>query len=98
MLVLIPEKLPILETRKALEALRAHQVPVAGMVVNRVLPAGDLGEFLEQRRDQEASYLRQIDTLFPDVPRTEVPLLPRDVVGLQGLRSVSAHLLDPRGR
>src|SRR5690606_1668435 len=49
-LVLIPERLPILETRKALDALERFDVPVAGMVVNRVLPKVPLGDFLEQRR------------------------------------------------
>src|SRR5690606_17365329 len=40
-LVLIPEKLPILESRKALESLEAFEVPVLGLVVNRVLPDMD---------------------------------------------------------
>src|SRR5690606_20343867 len=50
-LVLIPEKLPILESRKALETLDEFKVPVLGLVVNRVLPSQPLGEFLELRRD-----------------------------------------------
>lgn len=93
MLVLIPEKLPILESQKALEVLTAHGVPVAGLVVNRVLPEGSLGEFLEQRREQERSYLKQIDRLFRGITRLEIPLLPRDVVGVAGLRVVAGHLL-----
>ncbi len=91
-LVLLPEKLPILESRKAVEVLRRHQVPIAGLVVNRVLPDEPLGSFLEQRREQEAQYLRQIDELFADLPTVRVPLLPQDVMGIQSLDAVAQHL------
>jgi arsenite/tail-anchored protein-transporting ATPase len=92
LLVLVPEKLPILESRKALEVLRAHKVPVAGLVVNRVLPEEPLGSFLESRRGQEAEYLARIDQEFGDLPRVRVPLLPRDVEGMGSLEEVAGHL------
>lgn len=92
-LVMIPEKLPILESRRALEALRSHRVPVVGVVVNRVLPRESLGEFLESRRGQEGDYLERIDREFRDLPRVRIPLFPRDVEGLEGLREVGPHLL-----
>lgn len=91
-LVLIPEKLPILETRKAVEVLRANRVPIAGMVVNRVLPSESLGEFLESRRGQEEEYLTHIEELFGEFRPVRVPLLRRDVDGLDGLREVARHL------
>ena len=93
LLVLVPEKLPILESAKALSVLREHKVPVAGIVVNRVLPEKPLGAFLEQRRGQEATYLERIARDLAGVPHVHVPLLARDVVGLEGLREVSRHLL-----
>ena len=73
-MVLIPEKLPILETDKALAILSAeHRVPVAGLVVNRVLPEVPLGEFLESRRHQEHEYLARIDPAFPRFPSGKGP-------------------------
>jgi len=95
-LVLIPEKLPILESRSAVEALSAYDIPILALVVNRVLPPQPLGDFLEQRRQQEGEYLRQIDQLFQRFPRVRVPLMPRDVEGLDGLRRLADHLL-PNG-
>ncbi|MBI4521865.1 MAG: ArsA family ATPase [Gemmatimonadetes bacterium] len=92
LLVLIPERLPILESRKALEALKRFGVPVAGLVVNRVLPEGPLGEFLEERREQERHYLQQIEQYFRDIPQVRVPLFRRDVGGLDQLRKVAGHL------
>lgn len=91
-MVLIPEKLPILETGKALAVLQEHRVPVAGLVVNRVLPDGPLGEFLESRRKQENEYLARIDRLFPGITKVRVPLLRRDVVGIESLRGVASYL------
>lgn len=91
-LVLVPERLPILESRKALDVLDRHRVPVAGLVVNRVLPAHAEGEFLERRREQEAHYLDRIDREFASLPRVRVPLLPEDVGGIAGLRRVGRHL------
>jgi len=93
-LVLIPEKLPILESAKALEVLRSHDVPVAGVVVNRVLPNEPLGDFLESRRAQEAEYLTRIDRDFRGLPRVRIPLLPSDVQGLASLREVARHLFS----
>ena len=91
-LVLIPEKLPILESRKAVDVLRKHRVPIAGMVVNRVLPGESLGDFLESRRSQEEEYLAQIEALFGDLDPVRIPLLRRDVDGLEGLREVARYL------
>lgn len=92
LLVLIPERLPILESAKAIAALEKFGVPIAGMVVNRVLPEGPIGEFLEERRDQEREYLRQIERQFRHIPQVRVPLFPRDVGGLEPLRRIGQHL------
>lgn len=91
-LVLIPERLPVLETVNAVEALKRFEVPVAGLVVNRILPAGPLGPFLEERRVQEQHYMEQIRSRFRALPRVEVPLFSKDVGGLDALRSVGSHL------
>ena len=96
-LVLIPEKLPILESEKTLAVLKEHKIPVAGMVVNRILPNDQaLGEFLESRRSQEAAYLKQIEKVFSKLPRVQIPLLSRDVQGINALREVAQHLLIDR--
>lgn len=92
LLVVLPEKLPILEGHRAYGTLRAAGVPVAALVVNRVLPRGPLGDFLEHRREQEEAYLREIDERFSDLPRIRVPLLEEDVGSLAGVREVARHL------
>jgi arsenite-transporting ATPase len=92
LLVLVPEKLPVEESRKALAALREFDVPVRALVINRVLPAEGLGGFLEQRRAQEGRYLADVAAFAGGLPAVRVPLLPHDVDGLGALRAVAGHL------
>jgi arsenite-transporting ATPase len=98
LLVLVPERLPVLETRRAVEALERFHVPVVGLVVNRVLPEGPLGEFLEQRRVQEREYLAQIQRQFRALPSVRVPLFSRDVGGVAALREVADYLFSDERR
>lgn len=92
LLVLIPERLPILESQKALRMLSRFQVPVAAMVINRLLPNDAGGEFFKRRREQEAEYLREIDHTFGAFPRHRVPLLERDIHGFAALRRIGEFL------
>jgi len=92
LLVLIPEKLPILESQKALAALRQGQIPVAALVINRVLPETASGDFFETRRHQEAAYLRQIQRDFRQLPHFQVPFFAKDVQGVEALRQITQYL------
>jgi len=92
-LVLIPERLPILETQTALGTLTAHKVPVVGLVVNRTLPPEADGAFLEARRVQERHYLEDIETRFAALPRVQIPLAESDVQGLARLEALGARIL-----
>ena len=93
-LVLNPDRLSILESRKALASLERAHVPVSGLVVNRVLPDDATGDFLEARRRQEAPYRREIEQSFAQLPRLTVPLLAGDVHGLEPLRRFGRLLAD----
>lgn len=87
--VIIPERLPILETARGVEALSRHGIPVGGVVVNRLLPTEAEGAFLERRRAREEAYVRTIDETFHGYPRIRVPLADGDVVGIEALRWVA---------
>jgi arsenite/tail-anchored protein-transporting ATPase len=91
-LVLTPETLPILESRKALDALDRFGVPVLGLVVNQVLPPEPLGPFFERRRKRETRYMAQIEDTFPGTARWTLPLMPDDVRGVDALRRIAALL------
>jgi arsenite-transporting ATPase len=88
--VLVPERLPILETERAVEALVKYSIPVGTVFVNRVLPTGAGDGFLAQRRERERVYLDRIAEAFPQLPLTRVPLWETDVVGTAALRRLAA--------
>ncbi len=87
--VLIPERLPMLETERAIEVMDRYGIPVGDVFVNRVIPADAEGAFLARRREREREYLERIARGFSTHPLRYVPLMDHDVVGLPALR----HLL-----
>ncbi len=95
LLVVNPDRLSILESRRVVDTLARFDLPVSALVVNRVLPdtADASGAFVDARRAQERAYLREIEEVFPALPRTVVPLRPDDVHGLDALRAIGAQLL-----
>ena len=96
LLVVNPDRLSILESRRVVDTLARFDLLVSSLVVNRVLPdtADAAGPFVDARRAQERAYLREIDEVFPTLPRTVIPLRPDDVHGVDALRAVGAQLLS----
>ena len=98
--MLTAERLPILETKKTLDLLGKFDVPVAGMIVNRLLPPEADGDFLQERRAQEQEYRDEIDRTFAHLKRVHLNLLPHDVHGVETLleigRAILRQLAQPR--
>jgi len=92
-LVVIPERLPIDETVRAVEILQDSNVNVCGVFVNRVLPADLEGEFYRSRRNQEQVYVDEIKRRFSAYPLAWIPQLETDVYGLASLERVSTLLM-----
>ncbi|MDX1538696.1 ArsA family ATPase [Arsukibacterium sp.] len=94
--VLTPEKLPILETGRAVQSLVQEKLPLAGLVVNRILPANADGNFLAARRTQEQVHLTQIAEDFASLRRYKIPLQATDIEGITALQQI-AGLLEESG-
>ncbi len=90
--ILNPERLPILETRRAVDKLKTMGLGVDVLVVNKVMDrvAGD--EFFKRRKEVEDRYLNQIEELFPDLDKIFIPLMEEDVRGLGMLNKVARVL------
>jgi arsenite-transporting ATPase len=84
--VVVPEEMIILDTIKAAKLFAAFDVPLAGYVVNRVVPrellAQDIPAYLRNRIEMQDKYLARIQTELADQVRAHVPELERDVTGL----------------
>ena len=90
--VLNAERLPIIETRKAIDTLHQHGIHVNTVVVNKVIPEEADGDFMEKRRLNEKVYLDQINHTFAKQKHIYIPLLDRDISSLKSLKLVSGLL------
>lgn len=91
-LVLNPDALAVAETRRARQTLNEYGVPVAGLIINRILPDEADGDFNRQRREQEGDYLAAIERDFGDLERARLPLAAREPRGLDALRPLAERL------
>jgi arsenite/tail-anchored protein-transporting ATPase len=99
--VLIPEQMILLDTAKAAGMFARFQVPVAGYIVNRVLPESLLEQsiptYLRNRMEMQRDQLAEIDRDFGSSVLARVPELERDVTGLEMIERV-ADLMYGDGR
>lgn len=84
--VVIPEEMIILDTKKAAGLFAKFDVPLAGYIVNRVIPpelAGqDIPAYLRNRMEMQATYLKEIDQVFSGEVLARIPEFERDITGL----------------
>ncbi|WLR51494.1 ArsA family ATPase [Bacillus tianshenii] len=91
--VLNPERLPILETAKAIELLSAHQLTVQTLIINKVLPHDADGSFFQKRRLQEKEYIEKIKKEFSNQEKVWVPFFSEDISDIEKLKQFSIYLL-----
>lgn len=91
--VVVPEEMIILDTQKAAQLFAKFDVPIAGYVVNRVLPKELLTQqvpaYLQNRLKMQDSYLQKIGTTFGKDVVGFVPELERDVTGLKMIEKLA---------
>ncbi len=91
-LVLIPERLPIEETHRALKTLTDGGVHIGALLVNRVLPNMPEGDFMRARLEQQAEYLSEIEDRFTNHRTIRIEQDARDITSQGQLRSIAAQL------
>jgi arsenite-transporting ATPase len=92
-LVLLAERLPIEESARAVRELEAVGIHIGGVVINRILPDGEPGDYLRARKAQERAHVAEIARRFPTLPHAFVPQLASDVHGVAALARVGSSLL-----
>jgi arsenite-transporting ATPase len=91
-MVLTPERLPVEETKRAVDTLEQMRVAIPGVIVNRVLPPSIDGQYHASRVRQQRVYLDEIDARFGAYPRVIVSQLESDVHGVDALDEVRRQL------
>jgi arsenite-transporting ATPase len=90
--VLNPERLPILETEKALKLLEQYQLHVQTLVVNKILPADTAGDFLRERKLHEKKYTDMIMEKFPKQQLIYIPMFSHDIINADQLGKFSSFI------
>ncbi len=84
--VVVPEEMIIVDTQKAATLFAQFDVPIAGYVVNRVIPetllSKKIPDYLVNRIKMQSTHLSDIKAAFGDQTLAYVPELERDVTGL----------------
>jgi arsenite/tail-anchored protein-transporting ATPase len=92
--VVVPEEMIIFDTKKAAELFAKFDVPIAGYVVNRILPEALLKEknvppYLRNRMQMQQGYLAKIEEQLGKQVIAQVPEMERDVTGLEMIKRLS---------
>ncbi|QKX18413.1 ArsA family ATPase [Microbulbifer sp. YPW1] len=88
--VMTPELLPLQETRRAVAALDSHQVPVAGLVLNRILPVeAEQVPFLRGVYRQQGVVLSQVAEQLSALPQIQIPMRGGLIQGMEGLQQMA---------
>lgn len=90
--VLNPERLPILETQKAVDLLHNYGIHVRTLIVNRVLPDEVEGAFMLERKEAEAPYLATIQKRFAKQKRIYIPFFARDISTKEQFERYASYL------
>ncbi|GGJ97790.1 arsenic-transporting ATPase [Lentibacillus kapialis] len=92
--VINPERLPIVETEKAIKLLDQYHLHVKTLIINKLLPDDAEGEFLLRRKEHEQHYLDMIEKSFANQEKIYVPLFPHDITEKHHLETFSDHYLE----
>jgi arsenite-transporting ATPase len=90
----------ILDTQKAAQMFSKFDVPIAGYVVNRIVPTElaeqNVPDYLKHRISMQQRYLGEIDRTFGGQVLAQVPELERDVTGLKAIERLARIMYDGR--
>ena len=94
--VVIPEAMVINDTGKAAQMFAQFDVPIAGYLVNRVIPHELLGqnipEYLRRRIAMQDQHMADLGAKFSEQVLAQVPEMERDVTGLTMIEKLAATM------
>ena len=87
-LVTIPEAMSVRETERYRELLSEQGVPVRDLIVNRVEQEHDECEYCRARVKSQRPWIKEIERLFRDLKIHRLPLMAKDVRGVDELKKI----------
>ncbi len=96
-LVTIPEAMGVRETERYFQLLREEGVPVRDLIVNRVEQEHDDCEYCRARVASQRPWIKQIGKSFGELQLHYVPLMAKEVRGLDDLRKIGKLIWSEGG-
>ncbi|MBT9258521.1 MAG: arsenical pump-driving ATPase GET3 [Clostridiales bacterium] len=98
-MVLIPEKMAIVDTERALSMFASLGMEMSGLVVNQVYPQSLLNDpqtsdYLRHRVAMQQQYLAEIARKFGDRVQAVVPMFTREPKGVDMIRQTAEALVE----
>ncbi|MEF8826623.1 MAG: ArsA family ATPase [Halapricum sp.] len=95
--VTVPEKMAVYETERFVDELRAFEIPVTTLVVNRVIRDAGECERCQARQTVQENAIETLRTTLPDLDIWTVPDEPGETVGFDVLTEISTHFIPANG-
>ncbi len=90
--VTLPETMAVRETERLVDKLRAFDIPVTTLVVNRVITEAGECERCQARQTVQEDAIETLRTALPDLVVRTVPDRSGETVGFAELEQISTHL------
>jgi len=97
--VMIPEFLSLYETERLIQELTQQEIDTHNVVINQVVFPDKNAEkpcsLCTARQQMQQKYISKAAILYEDFHVLKVPLLPKEVRGVEDLKAFAQHLITP---
>lgn len=87
-LVMIPQMLPLEETKRAVDALKKFSINCAGIFVNQIIPKDQQSDFWQTQVAKQDDILKKIEKSLGAQKKFYIYLSPRDLRGVEELEKI----------
>lgn len=95
--ITIPLALPIAVVQRFISMVKAFDIPVGGVFVNRIIPRKaaeeDPTEYMKNSYKQQSRYMDMISEQLGDLVSAYIPLYPSEVTGVDGISKYCEDML-----
>jgi len=87
-IVTIPEKMVVEESKRSYMYLNLYNFNVDGLYINRIIPQDIDNEFFNKWKEIQDGYLKELNSVFTNIPTYKIKWYDVDINGIDGLNRV----------
>lgn len=93
-LVCMPEKMIVEETKRNFMYMNLYGYQVDTVFINRMVPEDIKNPFMQKIKEHRSRYIRDMESVFTDIPIIYVPWYPDEIRGFQAIQKLSEEVLN----